>query len=307
MNVKRRPAPPAAIAAAGPVTPRPVEANLAPSISELPIPEAVIRELESSLHTRQAGPATSKFGERIRDQLEYHYPRLVLTRCLPVSRWSLEQSQLAIARLSQAVGPLLPQNLSGISLYDVKDTGVASRPGIRRSITNEEQPFHTDGPWLATPPRILALHCLRPARTGGENRYLNLRAILARLRLTDREAVARLAKPLPWHRQGEHHALEAPISEHPLWWEEEYYGTCFRLNIDYVTSAAQTPGGSLDQAAQNALYSLEGLLRTAKDLTSSFRLSTGQSIWLNNWVYAHARTAFEDRKQGRHLIRTWHR
>ena len=33
-------------------------------------------------------------------------------------------------------------------LYDVRDTGRTLEYGVRRSITNLDLTFHTDGPWL---------------------------------------------------------------------------------------------------------------------------------------------------------------
>ena len=38
---------------------------------------------------------------------------------------------------------------------------------VRRSVTNLEQPFHTDGGWLWMPPSAIGLFCLQPAQQGG--------------------------------------------------------------------------------------------------------------------------------------------
>ena len=50
------------------------------------------------------------------------------------------------------------------------DTGKPLEYGVRRSVTNLELLFHTDGPWLDLPPELVGLLCLQPAQAGGVSR-----------------------------------------------------------------------------------------------------------------------------------------
>ena len=60
------------------------------------------------------------------------------------------------------------QSLDGTMIYDVLDTGRAALPGsgVRPDQTNIEIKFHTDNSYNTTPPEIVVLLCLRPAKSG---------------------------------------------------------------------------------------------------------------------------------------------
>ena len=66
------------------------------------------------------------------------------------------------------------QKWDGTRVYDVKDYGQPLGYGVRRSVTNLEQPFHTDGPWLWQPPAFVGLCCLATALEGGNSRAMSL-------------------------------------------------------------------------------------------------------------------------------------
>jgi len=40
----------------------------------------------------------------------------------------------------------------------VRDTGRTLEYGVRRSVTNLDLTFHTDGPWLDVPPHFVGLY-----------------------------------------------------------------------------------------------------------------------------------------------------
>ena len=66
------------------------------------------------------------------------------------------------------------QKQTGTRVYDVRDTGTPMGSCIRRSITNLEQEFHTDGGWLEHTPEFVCLACLRQASAGGASRVASL-------------------------------------------------------------------------------------------------------------------------------------
>ena len=273
--------------------------NLDESKWRMEVPAEVVREL---CEDQMIGAATAAFTAEIR----YRVTRglgLTVTGPLPIEGWEAARASAILKRLSSAVGPMCPQSRDGTLMYDVKDTGVQSRPGVRRSVTNESQPFHTDGPWLSTPPKIMGLHCLAPAAFGGVSSCVSLESLLTRVAEQDSDSLTRLGKELPWHRQGEHPDGESPVSFHPLWWHSEE-GICARLYTDYVRSGANACG-VLDAAARRALDVLDQAVADESNVLK-FRLKAGESLWINNHTCAHSRSAFTDGPVKRHYIRTWH-
>ena len=266
----------------------------------LEVPLRAVDELAAG----EVGEATAKLAKRLRSRLHLGLGTAVTTG-LPFAKWDLEQSRRAIATLGGAVGPLMAQGRNGVTLYDVIDTGVKSRPGIRRSITREEQGFHTDGPWLTETPPLVALHCLSPADEGGESRIVSIQAVLERLRAQSQAAFERLGADLPWHCQNEQASHEAPASMHPLWWDSGA-GRGARVYTDYVRTGALALGFELDPEAQDALARLDNLLKPGSP-GWRHRLGAGESLWMNNRTCAHARSAFVDGALKRHYVRTWHK
>ena len=56
-----------------------------------------------------------------------------------------ELGALDPGRGADELGQVVAQKVNGARFYDVKDTGQALGYGVRRSVTNLGQPFHTDG------------------------------------------------------------------------------------------------------------------------------------------------------------------
>src|SRR5215475_4929236 len=85
-----------------------------------------------------------------------------MIRSLPVERWTKLESAIAFFGIGAHVGAARPQNAKGHALGHVKDLGLSSSdPNTRIYQTRERQTFHTDSC------DIVALLCLRPAKSGG--------------------------------------------------------------------------------------------------------------------------------------------
>ena len=123
---------------------------------------------------------------------------------LPVERYSTEQNKAIYRLLGQMLGRVVDQKWSGTPLYDVKDFCKTLGHGVRRSITNLGQPFHTDGPWLSMTPEIVSLFCLQTAQTGVMSRLVSLITAHNEMRQRHTELLERLYQPFVWDRQAEH-------------------------------------------------------------------------------------------------------
>ena len=242
----------------------------------------------------------------VRAKLETDTGLAVVDR-FPVERYSHAEN-LAIGWLLAAMlGQVVAQKATGTRLYDVKDSGQALGYGVRRSVTNLGQPFHTDGGWLWKAPAFVGLFCLESAMEGGLSRFVSLVTAHHELRRRRPDLLARLYQPFHWDRQGEH-APDAPrVSRQPVF---EYEGGTLasRYYEDYIRNGSKLAGAELDDEGLQALEAIREIVDDPVNWVE-FRIEKGQLQYLNNRQFAHSRTAFQDAApgQGRHMLRLWNR
>ncbi len=227
---------------------------------------------------------------------------------IPVERYSPEQNRAIYWLLGQMLGRIVDQKWTGTSLYDVKDSGKALGYGVRRSITNLGQPFHTDGPWLSLPPKIVSLFCLQTAEAGGKSLLVSLTTAHNQMQQRYPDLLKRLYQPFVWDRQAEHGPDDQPVSAHPVF-EYDGHDLAARYYDDYIRKGYNLAGDSLDATGQEALDALQSIVNNPEN-SVEFRIETGQIQYINNRQFAHARTQFTDNKTAsieRHLIRCWYR
>jgi alpha-ketoglutarate-dependent taurine dioxygenase len=286
----------------------------------IPLPSECVAELDEVAATVRATPrpvdtlepadfslrACTAVMTSVRAKLETDTGLAVVDR-FPVERYSHAEN-LAIGWLLAAMlGQVVAQKANGTRLYDVKDSGQALGYGVRRSVTNLGQPFHTDGGWLWKAPAFVGLFCLESAMEGGLSRFASLVTAHHELRRRRPDLLARLYQPFDWDRQGEH-APDAPrVSRQPVF-EYERGTLASRYYEDYMRNGSKLAGAELDDEGARAL----GAMREIVDDPASwveFRIEKGQLQYLNNRQFAHSRTAFVDAGsgQGRHMLRLWNR
>lgn len=227
---------------------------------------------------------------------------------VPVERYAADERAAVGWLLSGLLGRPVAQKWNGTMTYDVRDTGRSLEYGVRRSVTNLELLFHTDGPWLDAPPELVGLLCLNPAREGGVSRFLSLLSVHNEMLRHHPKLLPRLYRPFCWDRQAEH-APDAPkFARQPIF---SYDGSVLlaRLNIALVTSGQELAGEPLDAEGQDALASLQAIA-DSPELSVEFTIERGQLQYLNNRQFAHSRTTFRDTDDPalkRHMIRYWTR
>jgi len=273
------------VAAAVRGTPRPVD-TLDPADFSLRACTAVMASVRAKLETDTGLAVVDRF---------------------PVERYS-DAENLAIGWLLAAMlGQVVAQKANGTRLYDVKDSGQALGYGVRRSVTNLGQPFHTDGGWLWKAPAFVGLFCLESAMEGGLSRFVSLVTAHHELRRRRPDLLARLYQPFHWDRQGEH-APDAPrVSRRPVF---EYEGGTLasRYYEDYIRNGSKLADAELDDEGLQAIEAMREIVDDPVNWVE-FRIEKGQLQYLNNRQFAHSRTAFQDAgpRQGRHMLRLWNR
>jgi alpha-ketoglutarate-dependent taurine dioxygenase len=248
-------------------------------------------------------PACAKVMAEMRARLVDGPGFAVLDR-VPVEQYRREEGQAIGWILANLIGRIVAQKRDGTRLYDVRDTGQAVAHGVRRSITNLEQEFHTDGGWLPLTPSFIGLYCLQPAAEGGTSRCASLVTVHRELR--DRpELLERLHEPFWWDRQAEHAPGEVTHSREPIYWDAG--GRIFaRYYDDYVRKGHALAGEPLDELGAEALEAMREIIE-AEENWVEFHLERGQFLYVNNRQIAHSRTAFRDDDAKRHLMRFWNR
>ncbi len=298
-------------------------ATICPGRWTIAVPPACVAELDAVVASLRAEPrpieslapaafslrACSALMSQVRAKLVTDTGLAVVDR-IPVERYSVEENRAIGWLLASMLGQVVAQKWNGTRLYDVKDTGQALGYGVRRSVTNLGQPFHTDGGWLWKAPGFVGLFCLESAREGGLSRFTSLVAAHNALRASRPDLLARLYSPFAWDRQGEHPPDAPRFSWHPVF-EFANGVLSARYYEDYVQSGYRLADTALDDRGREALEALRVLVDDPAHWVE-FRIEKGQLQYLNNRQFAHSRTAFRDaagpgQAGARHMLRFWNR
>jgi hypothetical protein len=295
--------------------------NLSPMDWTIPLPEACQRELDAVVRwirkhpqpvqhlTPETFPLTAcgDVMAQVRRQLAHGVGLAVLDR-VPVERYSVTENKAIGWLLARLMGRVVAQAWDGTTLYDVKDSGKSLGYGVRRSVTNLAQPFHTDGGWLWMPPAYVGLFCLQAAHEGGESRFVSLMTVHNEMWRQHPDLLARLYRPFWWDRQAEHGPDDIRFCRHPVYL---YDGDTLmtRYYEDYIHSGHKLAGEPLDDVGAEALAAMRAIIDAPVNWIE-LRMETGQLQYINNRQFAHARTAFLDtggRQAQRHMVRLWNR
>ena len=287
----------------------------------IPLPATCIAELDEVVRFLRIHPqptlhlmptafplsACAAVMAQVRDTLQHRIGLAVVDR-IPVERYSAAENTAIGWLLARLLGQVVAQKWDGTVLYDVKDVGKPLGHGVRRSVTNLGQPFHTDGGWLWRPPAFVGLFCLQTARDGGYSRFLSLCTVHNALRLRHPDLLARLYGPFWWDRQAEHDPDDMRCCRQPVF---QYNGHTLlaRYYEDYIVNGYKLAGTLLDPMGYEALAAMRAIVEDTENWLE-FRLEKGQLQYINNRQFAHARTAFLDDPSAqvqRHMLRLWNR
>ena len=242
-----------------------------------------------------------------RDRLERGHGFVVLDH-VPVNTLTEYQCRVVAWALFSCMGRVVDQKVSGTKVYDVQDKGVELEYGVRRSITNLDQEFHTDAGWLDAPPEMIGLFCRAPAEIGGLNQLMSLVGAHESMREEHPEQLKRLYQPFYWDRQAEHAPDESKMSAQPVFYEEDGKVNA-RYYDDYIRNGQGLADEPLDSAGEEALATFRSVVGR-KERMIEFGLQAGQFLLVNNREVAHSRSEFsgpEGRRSQHHYFRLWSR
>lgn len=268
-----------------------------------PLPAVLVTE------TAYESKRFQQVAHRVRKCLQQG-PGFCLVDRLPVDEMPEEAARAAYWLLSSLVSRPVAQKLDGTMIYDVHDTGKKADPGsgVRPDKTNIDLTFHNDNSYNALMPEVVALLCLRPAKSGGRSRVISFDTVFNTLCERAPDALPRLFQPFWFDRQREHFPDEEPTFAAPIFSEVDgkIQG---RLGLHQVRNAYAMRGEELDPAGREAVSALEAVFADP-ELCFEFDMQAGQIQYVQNRAIGHSRTRFEDFEapdRRRHLVRLWMR
>ncbi|MGH9936087.1 MAG: TauD/TfdA family dioxygenase [Blastocatellia bacterium] len=225
-----------------------------------------------------------------------------LIRSLPVERWTKFESAIAFFGIGAHIGAARPQNAKGHALGHVKDLGLSSSdPNARIYQTRERQTFHTDSC------DVVALLCLRPAKSGGLSSLVSSVTIFNEMRRRRPDLAEALFEPVETDRRGEMDAGQKPYFSIPVFnWRDGLLSTIYQRQ--YIESARRLPEVPPLTARQIEAMDMFDALANDPALNMQMEFRPGDVQLVHNHTILHDRTAFEDwpePERKRHLLRLW--
>ncbi|HEX6044509.1 MAG TPA: TauD/TfdA family dioxygenase [Pyrinomonadaceae bacterium] len=225
-----------------------------------------------------------------------------LIRGLPVNDWTKRQAAVAFLIIGARLGNLRMQNAQGHLLGHVRDLGYSSDdPNTRIYQTHERQTHHTDSC------DVVALMCLRTAKSGGVSSLVSSTTIFNEIRRRRPDLLKVLLEPIETDRRGEVPANGKPYFTIPVF--NYRHGLVSAIyQRQYIESARRFPDvAPLTPLQIEALDLLDELANDPK-LNLMMELQPGDIQLVHNHTILHDRTAFEDHPEPdrkRHLLRLW--
>lgn len=226
-----------------------------------------------------------------------------LIRGIPVARWTREDIGLAFWGMGRYLGQAIMQNRKGHVLGHVTDIGVdPANPRFRGYQSAANLIPHTD---IASD--LVALLCLRPAKSGGLSMIASSSAIHNEI-LRQRPDLAQcLCEPFHVDRREEVPAGKQPFYQLPVF--NHHAGRMTACYIRrFVESAQRFDAVPRLSDAQVEAMDLIDTLAKSDDIRLDMDFRPGDIQIVNNLITFHARTAYEDwpeAERKRHLLRLW--
>lgn len=226
-----------------------------------------------------------------------------LVRGLDLGRLGVEDAALAFWGLGAHLGAGRAQNAQGDLLGHVTDLGLdyCRDATVRGYQTRQVLPFHNDSLDL------VALLCLRQARSGGRSRIVSSTAIHDTLLATRPDLVRVGYRPFYQDRRGEAAEGTLPYLAGPLFARAGGRLFC-RYNRTYYESAQRFPEVPRLSTPQIELMDAIDALCNDPVHCLEMDLLPGDMQFLCNYTTLHSRTAYEDWPQldrRRYLLRLW--
>jgi alpha-ketoglutarate-dependent taurine dioxygenase len=217
------------------------------------------------------------------------------------SNGNQETAASQLLSLCEELGTVLPQSPRSEKIEDIRDFSDVDDKDERGYRSRGELTPHSD------PPTLIVLHCLQPAKSGGETYLVNVRKIHDAIANDDPELLDLLYQGFPhWNVEGQPQGPGPAPDLRPIFMARNGNVSCVHYR-PFVEKAAQESGQALS-SKQTAALDIFDRHANAAEFALRFYLKPGQSIILHNRTVLHARTDYvdwTDPDKRRHLLRCW--
>jgi hypothetical protein len=225
----------------------------------------------------------------------------VLLQGVPLAGWTEGQYETIAVGIGRHFGGVVPQGPDGVPLLHVRDVGVdPSVPTTRSYQHNQRLGYHAD------PNDMVALLCLRPAKSGGLSSIVSAVAVHNEIVRAHSDLADVLYQP--WWR--DHRGGDSPENfyQRPVYQVDEDGRMVADYGPDYIRSAQRGAHVPPLSAEQEAAMEVVDRLNNDPRFVLTMDLQPGDMQFLNNHVIMHSRTEYEDHpepERRRDLIRLW--
>ena len=166
--------------------------------------------------------------------------------------------------------------------------------------------FHTDSPQWSKVPDFVGLLCIRPAKIGGESKFVSAYTIHNEMLKINRENLYLLYLKFHFDKRGEYKENESPTTYEPIF-KYQNNQLVFRYLRNYIDAGQKIAEKPLTNEQNNILDELDKIIHDEK-FSVSYDLKKFDMTFFNNHRIIHGRTGFEDFEEverKRLMIRTW--
>ena len=208
--------------------------------------------------------------------------------------------------ISLGLGQLYVQNIKNEKFVVITDEGKSMSTGGRYHQTKEGGSYHTDSPQWSKVPDFVGLLCIRPAKIGGESKFVSAYTIHNEMLKINRENLYLLYLKLHFDKRGEYKENESPTTYEPIF-KYQNNQLVFRYLRNYIDAGQKIAEKPLTNEQNSILDEVDRIIHDEK-FCVSYDLKKFDMTFFNNHRIIHGRTSFEDyhdEKMKRYMIRTW--
>jgi hypothetical protein len=212
-----------------------------------------------------------------------------------------DDADLVCAGVASYAGTIVPQGAQHAPVQHITDQGADPRAPTTRSYQHSGAlGYHAD------PTDIVALLCIRPAKSGGLSGIVRSAAVHDELARTRPDLAQVLYQP--WWR--DLRTGDGPDSFHqrPVYARDRRGRLSVSYGPDYISSAQRGAHVPPLSRAQRAAMAVLDQLNSDPRFSVTMDLRPGDMQFLNNHIILHSRTEYEDHpepERRRDLIRLW--
>jgi hypothetical protein len=245
-------------------------------------------------------PTLGQYFRSLRDELRFGRG-FVLLRGLPRERFSTDDMARIYFGLGAHIGTPVPQSWQGELLGHVIDVSDIE-PGARGYHAGGAQRFHTDSC------DIVALMCLRAAKSGGASRIASAIAVHQRLARERPDLLQVLYDGYVFRRrENDAEYGSGVLVRHISIFARSGDEISGYLSGDYPNRAVAAGDAVMSAAQREALDEVQRIA-ASPDTYLDMSIGEGDIQFLNNRLLLHGRTGYEDYPEmprRRHLLRLW--